>query len=339
MTPDRSTPSRSTPSRSERADSRLDHPRLDHPDRADSRRAHSKWAHSKWAHSRWAEIVALSHEVAAPHRDLVILAEGNTSMRTAPDRMLVKATGSAMADATADDFVEVDLIRFWALLDAEQDDGATGDDRSADNTGASDTGADDTGADDAVATLFREATIAGTGRPSVESLLHAVCYRPDGITTGGITTGGIATGGIDTVIHTHPIAVNSVLCSNQAELLVRGSLFPDQIVVLGRHPLLMPYVDPGLPLARAVQRSLREHLDRHGEPPRVIYLRNHGMFALGSSPQQALQITEMAVKVARVLLGAAAMGGPVFLSDDDAERIDTRPDEILRRRLLGDGGR
>jgi hypothetical protein len=42
----------------------------------------------------------------------------------------------------------------------------------------------------------------------------------------------------------------------------------------------------------------------------------------------------MAVKSARVLLGALAAGSPAFLEAASAERIDTRPDEALRRRLL-----
>ncbi|MGO3320927.1 MAG: class II aldolase/adducin family protein [Microbacterium gubbeenense] len=245
--------------------------------------------------SRLAEIVELSRTIAEPHRELVILAEGNTSVRSAPDRMIVKATGSAMELATERDFVEVDLDAFWRLIDSDHDGDAVVDE------------------------LFRSATLAGAGRPSVESLLHAVCQR---------------VAGVDTVIHTHPTAVNAVLCSDQAELLVEGALFPDQIVVLGRRPMLVPYVDPGLPLAREVNRLLVAHIDAYGERPRAIYLRNHGLFALGSSVQDAVQITDMAVKCARILTGASTIGAPVFLAEESAERIDTRPDELLRRRML-----
>lgn len=245
--------------------------------------------------SRLAEIVELSRMIAEPHRDLVILAEGNTSMRTAGDRMVVKATGSSMATASENDFVEVDLAAFWRLIDSDQD------------------------GDGAVDELFRSATLAGSGRPSVESLLHAVCQR---------------VAGVDTVVHTHPTVVNAVLCSDRADLLVEGALFPDQIVVLGRRPMLVPYVDPGLPLAREVDRLLGDHLAMYGERPRAIYLRNHGLFALGASAQDAVRITDMAVKCARILTGASSIGAPVFLADESAERIDTRPDEVLRRRML-----
>ena len=65
-------------------------------------------------------LVQLSREVGRPERDLVILAEGNTSLKSAPDRMLVKATGASLADAQPSDFVEVDLTQYRALLDRNE---------------------------------------------------------------------------------------------------------------------------------------------------------------------------------------------------------------------------
>jgi rhamnose utilization protein RhaD (predicted bifunctional aldolase and dehydrogenase) len=137
--------------------------------------------------------------------------------------------------------------------------------------------------------------------------------------------------GITVVGHTHPVAVNALLCSRHASLLTSGALFPDQIVVLGTNPMLIPYVDPGLRLAQEVRRRLHDV----ELTPRVIYLRNHGMFALGASAAEVQQITAMADKVARVILGALAAGGPVFMEAAEVERIDTRPDELLRRAALG----
>src|SRR5699024_5687533 len=49
--------------------------------------------------ARLQELITLSRLIGEPGRDLVILAEGNTSVRTGGSSMLVKATGSAMADA------------------------------------------------------------------------------------------------------------------------------------------------------------------------------------------------------------------------------------------------
>ncbi|MGH3658109.1 MAG: class II aldolase/adducin family protein, partial [Micromonosporaceae bacterium] len=54
------------------------------------------------------QLVELSRTLGRPERDLVVLAEGNTSVRTTGNRMLVKASGSVMAAAGPGDFVEVD---------------------------------------------------------------------------------------------------------------------------------------------------------------------------------------------------------------------------------------
>jgi rhamnose utilization protein RhaD (predicted bifunctional aldolase and dehydrogenase) len=162
-------------------------------------------------------------------------------------------------------------------------------------------------------------TEQGPGHPSVETLLHAICLSLDGVNFVG---------------HTHPTAVNSLTCSVGFEAAFAGRLFPDEIVVCGPVPLLVPYVDPGVPLARHIQESLSRHLDQHGEPPRVILMQNHGLIALGRSSQQVENITTMMVKTARILLGTFAAGGPRFMTQADVDRIHTRPDELYRRQQL-----
>jgi hypothetical protein len=76
------------------------------------------------------------------------------------------------------------------------------------------------------------------------------------------------------------------------------------------------------------------HIARDGAPPKVVYLGNHGIFALGESAAEVLQITAMAVKVSRILGGAITIGGVRTLSENDVARIDGRPDEIYRRQVL-----
>jgi rhamnose utilization protein RhaD (predicted bifunctional aldolase and dehydrogenase) len=243
-------------------------------------------------------IVALSRALGDPARELAILGEGNTSLRTGEGTMLVKASGASLATVTAADFVALETAPLLELLD-------------------------DPGADDAaVAAVFT--AVAGR-RPSVEAMLHAVCLER---------------GGAGAVGHTHPVPVLALLCSPHAQALATHMLFPDQIVVLGRRPLFVPYVDPGLALARRVRDDLEAHIARHGEPPKAIYLGNHGLFALGRTPEHVLQITAMAVKASQVLAGALAAGGATPLTEADADRIDTRLDEHYRRERLegaGDG--
>jgi rhamnose utilization protein RhaD (predicted bifunctional aldolase and dehydrogenase) len=238
------------------------------------------------------ELVALSRALGAPEHDYAILAEGNTSAALDERRLLVKASGTSLRDATAAAFLEADTDALLALLDqplageAEQNEA-----------------------------LAACAVHPGDLRPSVEAPLHAVAIRH---------------GGARVVAHTHPTAVNALLCSAHAEDVVRP-LFPDQVVVCGAAPLLLSYVDPGLPLARALREAL---LARAGNPPKTVYLRNHGLVVLAESTQEALQITAMAVKAARILGGALTAGGPVFLSDEEAAAIDRRLDEQFRRAML-----
>lgn len=241
------------------------------------------------------ELLELSHWLGDPSRQLALAAEGNVSHRIANDEMLVKASGCSLKDLRETDLVRTSLAPLLALLDS------------------SDAG------DTEVAAAY-EAIAAGGRRPSVEAVLHAaILSETDAMC----------------VAHTHPVAINQLLCSQSAELLVAGSLFPDQIVMLGRRQILLPYVDPGLRLARAVRAAVKEFTAEEGQSPRVIYLRNHGLFVIGSSAEDARQLTEMSVKVAAVLLGAITAGGPVFMTVEQVARIDSRLDEHYRRAKLG----
>jgi rhamnose utilization protein RhaD (predicted bifunctional aldolase and dehydrogenase) len=243
---------------------------------------------------RLAALVELSRALGEPWRELAILAEGNTSARRGEGRIAVKASGTSLATAARDGFVELDTRRALALLDRAEDDAA-------------------------LAAGLAAARVGGDGRPSIEAALHAILVEE---------------AGAEFVGHTHPVAVNQILCSSRAEAIVAGPLFPDQVVVCGRHPLLVPYASPGLPLARLIRDALRRHVAQRRAPPKVVYLRSHGLFALGSSAGEVLQVTEMAVKAARILGGALAVGEPEFLSAEEADALEDREDEAHRRRML-----
>ncbi len=64
-------------------------------------------------------------------------------------------------------------------------------------------------------------------------------------------------------------------------------------------------------------------------------MQNHGLIALGRTAQEVENITAMAVKAARVLLGTYALGGPHFLSPAAVDRIHTRPDERVPAQSVG----
>lgn len=239
-------------------------------------------------------LVELSRELGSPERDAVILAEGNTSGDVDGKTFLLKASGFSLVTATEESFVEMRTAAVLDLLDRPP-------------------------STDAELTTALFACRATDGpRPSTEATLHALA---------------LTLGGASFVGHSHPTAVNGILCSKHAAALAGGTLFPDQIVVCG-HPLLVPYVDPGVPLGLAVRDGIRKHIELHGSPPKLIFLQNHGIIALGRSPSEVLQVTAMAVKAARILLGAFAAGGPCFLPTSAETRIETRPDEHYRQQLL-----
>lgn len=248
------------------------------------------------------QLAALSRELGNPDQDYAILAEGNTSTRIDADRFLVKASGSSLAEASPSSFVMMSFAAVSRMLDAPP--------------------ATDAELTDALMGCLAERTGL---RPSTEAPLHALA---------------LSLGRARWVGHTHPSAVNAVLCSGEAKRAVEGALFPDQIVVCGPHPLLVPYTDPGIPLALEFRRRLLEHRERYGAPPKTVYLQNHGLIALGESAAEVLRIHAMAAKAARILLGALSAGGPVYLTPSEAERIEVRGDEEYRRRMLAkaDGG-
>lgn len=244
-----------------------------------------------------AGLVAMSNELGDPGRDFVILGEGNTSARLGADTFAVKASGTSLSTISADQFTEVSFDKVLALL--EQPDAG----------------------DEEVKNALQDARVdqSSSLRPSVETVLHASLLTLPGVHYVG---------------HTHPTAVNSILCSANWREAVSGRLFPDEIVSCGIAPVVVEYVDPGLPLARELHRRVRDHVQSVGAPPKVVLMQNHGLIALGGSPAEVLGITAMSVKAARVLAGTQAFGGPHFLSDENVLRIGSRPDELYRMKLI-----
>jgi rhamnose utilization protein RhaD (predicted bifunctional aldolase and dehydrogenase) len=163
--------------------------------------------------------------------------------------------------------------------------------------------------------------MADAKKPSVEAIFHAYLLTLPGVNFVG---------------HTHPIAVNAILCSKHARTFATRRLFPDEIVCCGVESVFVPYTDPGLKLSQAIQTAVEDYIRRVSRAPRVILLENHGMIALGAGPEAVLAATLMAVKAAEIFAGAAALSGePQFLTAEQVERIAGRPDEHYRQKALG----
>ncbi len=245
------------------------------------------------------QLVAMSNNLGDPALDYVILGEGNTSARADDDTFWVKASGVNLRMIDAGGFVRVRFDRVLDLL------------RAGDLVRLGD---DDVRAGLEASRVDPDVQI----RPSVETVLHALALQLEGVNFVG---------------HTHPTAINAVTCSVAFEAATIGRLFPDEIVICGVAPVLVPYINPGLPLARKVRDLVNQYIDEHGEIPRVILMQNHGLIALGRTAQQVEDVTAMAVKTARVMLGAYVLGGPRFLTPENVARVHTRPDELYRRKV------
>jgi rhamnose utilization protein RhaD (predicted bifunctional aldolase and dehydrogenase) len=243
------------------------------------------------------KLLALSREIGRPDRRLALLGEGNTSTDLGDGTFLVKSSGSSLSNLDESGVSRVKMAAVLAALDNE----------TLDDSGVK-------------SVLEASRADASARLPSVETFMHAVC---------------LGEGGAKWIGHCHAEAVMSVLCSTHGAKPFLSHIFPDAIVVCGRHVAIVPYIDPGLALAREVRRALREFRAAHGTSPKVILLENHGPVSLGSSDTEVLNILLMLDKWARVLAGTLAVGGPRFLPSAVSDRIDSRPDEHYRRAQIG----
>jgi len=214
------------------------------------------------------------------------------------DTFLVKASGSSLADLQESQLV---ACRFSALLPLLQA-GTMGD-------------------ADVEKALLAARVDPTQPKPSVEAVFHAYLLSlPD----------------IEMVGHTHPVAVNSILCAGDepSRRFADERRFPDEIVCCGAKSVLVPYVDPGTILAQKIRDETDRFITAENRPPRLILLQNHGLIAVGATAGSVLAATLMAEKAAHIFLGAATLGGAIGLTRQHVARIDSRPDEHYRQKML-----
>jgi len=244
------------------------------------------------------ELVDLTRSLGEPSRDLVILAEGNTSQRLDSERIAVKMSGSNMATATAEDFVVVDVAEILAIVDKQ---GAT----QVELTSALDAG-----------------EVGGRRRRgSIETIIHVAVQ---------------AVGQAEFVGHTHPTDVVGLLASVHAATAWDYFVYSDEAVVVGT-PLYVPYAQPGISLGRLFLRELRAYADREGSLPQLVLLGNHGIVAIAPTAAGVEAVSSMAVKGARVRASAYAAGGVAPLPSGSVDSFFARDDIRERRANLTQG--
>lgn len=258
-----------------------------------------KQSSEKTAQAIRSELLELSHELGLESRQLAILGEGNTSADCGDGTFWVKASGSSLTTLGEADLSRVRFDAVLELLEREM-----------------------VAEQEIEAELLNVLADPDHKKPSVETFLHALCLSEDGVKWVG---------------HTHTVSVNRILCSVLGAEPFLGHLFPDAIVVCGRVPAVVPYVDPGFELAKAVQAELRRYRSAYGKAPKLLLMVNHGPVALGQTAKEVANIMLMADKWAEILWGTYALGGPQFLPEDEVGRIDNRLDEHYRRRQLTGG--
>lgn len=175
------------------------------------------------------QLVAVSRKYGSDSR-FVIAGGGNTSFKTA-DRLWVKASGCAMATITEDGFAVLDRAMLAPM----------GTKQYSDDTAKRE---EQVKYDLAAACLTRDR------RPSVETSLHD-CL------------------GFAFVVHTHPTAVNALMCSVNAEQKC-AELFPEALYI--------EYTDPGYTLFKKVYDRVQAYKASKGAEPQIIFLQNHGVF-------------------------------------------------------------
>lgn len=146
---------------------------------------------------------------------------------------------------------------------------------------------------------------AGGRRPSVEILFHALI--PDTL-----------------VLHTHPLVANAVTCNADAEALVAR--------LLGDEAVLVPYTDPGVPLAREVEARRIAYTERTGRPaPGITLLANHGIIVSGNSAAELTQRAEWLTATIRAAIEAT----PAPVVDDPEPEQLTALVNVLAPTLRG----
>jgi rhamnulokinase len=145
-------------------------------------------------------------------------------------------------------------------------------------------------------------------RPSVECLFHALIRKRF-------------------VLHTHPTAVNALTCARDGERLAER--------LFGEAALWVPYVDPGLPLAREIAERRRRFEARTARPaPEVTLLGNHGLIVAADEIEDVAHLAIEAVEVVERAIATATEApgmGSAYERVSDVARAEIVP--VARRAL------
>ena len=244
------------------------------------------------------DLLELAHAFGNPANELCIFAEGNVSCRGEPGTFWIKGSGQGMEHITSAGFVEVRSEPVLAMLDSPPSDEAEV--RECLNRARSDP--------------------ANRQVPSTEAFMHAfLLSQPE----------------TNFVGHAHPTSLLSLLFLEVAKDLAVQRWFPDEIVCCGPASCYVRYVAPGLPLAVEIRKAVASFINEWGKAPKTLWLQNHGLICVGSTPSEVHCAAMMSIKAAKAVLGALQTGKPLRpLTKEEVAQISAWPDEHYRQRLL-----
>ena len=190
------------------------------------------------------ELVEISRYVGQRF-DLVQAGGGNSSVKINGD-LLVKASGFLLSDMKIDSGYSI--VDNKSIIKILEDQSLLGVDKNI--------------REKLITEKVNKATKSDS-KASIEVFMHALFYKY--------------------TIHTHPIVVNTILCSNGADDIV-NDLFPDA--------LLVDYDTPGFSLAINLKHEYDKFIEVNITPPNVIFLKNHGLIVSADNASDLLKIQE-----------------------------------------------
>jgi len=108
-----------------------------------------------------------------------------------------------------------------------------------------------------------------TKRPSVETSLHNLFNY-------------------SYVVHTHPTAVNALLCSVDVKNVTKE--------LFGTKVMFVEYTDPGYTLFRKTKEELNKYTGIYDKEPETIFLQNHGMIVCSENAGDIYPLTDRTIE-------------------------------------------
>jgi len=206
---------------------------------------------------------------------------GNTSVKIDHQQMIIKASGFKLKDINENQgFVKLNYSLIQSFINDIQD--ANNPELEIQNKN-----------------ILKQAVIPTqdkeTLRPSVEAGFHAILDKY--------------------VIHTHAVYANLINCAKNGA---------DYLKTIFNHRdfsyIVIPYVDPGLPLSITIHHEIKKYEEIYNEKPEVIFLVNHGLIVTSNDLARVIYLhTEINEKIR------------LFFKIDDMEKQATirQLDEML----------